>query len=98
MTFDFHPESKAEFLEATHYYEDRSYLAGDRFVAAVRAAVNVIMTDPQRWPTARNNARVIPLKKFPFRLYYTWDEAGQHICIQAVMHEKRRPDYWRRRN
>ena len=98
MTFEFHPEARAEFLDATHYYEARSYLAGDRFVAAVRMAVDNILTDPQRWPMAGGNTRVIPLKKFPFRLYFSWDQNSQIVLILAVMHEKRRPDYWRGRN
>lgn len=98
MIVKFHPEAMAEFHDATHYYESRSYLAGDRFVATVRTAINVIQTDPQRWPLAGGNARVVSLKKFPFRIYYTWDDASQIVCVQAVMHEKRRPDYWRGRS
>jgi hypothetical protein len=29
MTFDFHPEAREEFRDASHWYEDRSILAGD---------------------------------------------------------------------
>lgn len=97
MTFDFHPEAREEFRDASHWYEDRSIFAGDRFVNAVRAAVNNILADPLRYQLVDDGIRICRLKKFPFRLYYSFDEAAQFVCIYAVMHEKRRPDYWRNR-
>lgn len=97
MTFDFHPEAREEFHDASHWYEDRSIFAGDRFVNAVRAAVNNILADPLHYQLVDDGIRVCQLKKFPFRLYYSFDEAAQFVCIYAVMHEKRRPDYWRNR-
>lgn len=97
MTFDFHPEARAEFQDAAHWYEDRSPLAGDRFVAVVRATVDAIMADPLRYPPDEEGIRVFRLKKFPFKPYYSFDEGMQFVCIYAVMHEKRRPEYWRKR-
>jgi hypothetical protein len=38
MTFEFHPEARAEFHDAAHWYEDRSLFAGGRFVSSMRAA------------------------------------------------------------
>lgn len=97
MTFDFHPEARDEFHDAAHWYEERSMYAGDRFVAAVRAALDVVLADPTRYQLLNGDVRVFRLRKYPFRLYYTFDEAAQFVCIYAVMHEKRRPDYWRTR-
>jgi plasmid stabilization system protein ParE len=97
MTFEFHPEARGEFHDAVHWYEDRSHYAGNRFVRDVRAAVNAILADPLRYQAIEEGVRVFRLKKFPFRLYYAFDEAAQAVCIYAVMHEKRRPDYWRGR-
>ena len=98
MTFEFHPEASAEFHDATHWYEDRSLFAGDRFVQAMRAAVDDIIADPRRYPPAgEESIQVYRLKKFPFRVYYSFDPDGPSVFIYAVMHEKRRPDYWRAR-
>jgi toxin ParE1/3/4 len=97
MTFDFHPEARAEFHDAAHWYEDRSIFAGDRFLIAVRSAVNSILADPLRYQPVGDGIRVFRLKRYPFRLYYTFDDEAQCVCIYAVMHEKRRPDYWRHR-
>ncbi len=97
MTFDFHPEAREEFHDAAYWYEDHSLFAGDRFVSAVRKAVDAILADPLRYQPVEEGIRVYRLKKFPFRLYYSVDEAAAFLCIYAVMHEKRRPDYWRGR-
>ena len=97
MTFDFHPEAQAEFHDAAHWYEQRSYLAGDHFVTEMRATVQKLIEDPVRFPSVGGGAKVCSLKRFPFRIYFTYDTAAEHVCIQAVMHEKRRPDYWRSR-
>jgi toxin ParE1/3/4 len=97
MTFDFHPEAREEFHDAAHWYEDRSIFAGDRFVSAVRAAVDAILADPLHHQSIGEGIRVFRLKKFPFRLYYCFDAKAQFVCIYALMHEKRRPEYWRGR-
>lgn len=67
-------------------------------LSVVRAAVNAILADPLRYQSVGEGVRVFRLKKFPFfSIYYSFDEAAQFVCIYAVMHEKRRPDYWRER-
>ncbi len=97
MTFDFHPEARDEFHDAAYWYEERSLYAGGRFVAAVRAGIDEIISNPRRYQRVEGDVRVFRLKKFPFRLYYTFDETEQFVCIFAVTHEKRSPDYWRAR-
>jgi toxin ParE1/3/4 len=97
MSFDFHPDARDEFHDAAYWYESASIFAGDRFTKAMRFAVNDILADPTRYQSAGHGVRVYRLKKFPFRLYYTHDADRDFVCIYAVMHEKRRPDYWRNR-
>ena len=94
MTFDFHPDARKEFHEAAHWYEDRSIFAGDRFVKAVRESIEQIMLDPDSYKHLDNGLHVFRLKVFPYRLYYTHEEHMSMIRIFAVMHEKRKPDYW----
>ncbi len=97
MTFDFHPEAAEEFHDAAHWYEDRSLFAGDRFMMAVRSGIDAFLADPLRHQPVGGGVRVFRLKKYPFRLYYRFEEEIQFVCIYAVMHEKRRPEYWRGR-
>ena len=37
------------------------------------------------------------MKRFPYRIHFTHDEAERHVVIYAVMHVRRDPDYWKSR-
>lgn len=97
MTFDFHPEARQEFEAAVNWYEDRSVFAGVRFIKAVREAIDQIMQDPDRHQSFSDGTHVFRLKTFPYRLYYTHETEVGVVRVFAVMHEKRKPDYWRTR-
>ena len=99
MTFDFHPDARREFHEAVHLYEGRSLFAGDRFVKAVRESIEQIMLDSDRSQNLNDDLyffrfHIIRLKVFPYRLYYAPLEQTNMIRIFAVMHIRRKPDYW----
>lgn len=55
------------------------------------------MIDPLRYQSVGDGIRIFRLKKYPFRLYYSFDESAGFMRIYAVVHEKRGPDYWRGR-
>lgn len=97
MRLEFHPEAREEFHDAANWYEERSIFAGDRFVKAMRLAVDSIMEDPPRYQHLGDGIHVFRLKKFPFRIYYSHEIETGVLLVHAVMHEKRRPDYWRSR-
>ena len=81
MTLEFHPEARAEFRDAAHWYESRSLFAGDQFLSAVRLASEAILSDPIRYQQVEAGIRVFRLKRFPFRLYYAFDDETQIVCI-----------------
>ena len=41
--------------------------------------------------------RLAPLKKFPFLVYYVFDEPGQRVVVVAVLHGGRNPVIWKER-
>ena len=97
MTRGLHPDAEKEFAEAACWYEDRSMGLGSRFSDAIALAFDVITRDPGRFQPAGGDVRVFRLDRWPYKIYYEFDEAGQHVRILCVMHNKRRPDYWRAR-
>ena len=50
MTFDFHPESETEFLEAIAYYEDCALGMGKDFSLEVYSTVQNILSYSHAWP------------------------------------------------
>ncbi len=97
MTFGFHPAALREYDEAANWYEEQRHLLGEEFTAAVEKAVAAVLAGPERYPPAPDGTRAIRLKRFPFHLFYLFDEASAHVRVMAVYHEKRRPGLWRGR-
>ncbi len=97
MRLEFHPEARAEARDAAHWYEDRSSRAGDGFVKAMRTATDAILASPERYRRVEGKVRVFRFKTYPYLMYFSFDEGEETVVIHAVMHEKRRPGYWRSR-
>ena len=97
MTFAFHPEARAEFREAALWYEEQRPGLGERFQRTVRRTVDSILTDPLRFRPVGAGVHVCRVAGFPYQVFYTLEAARALVRIYAVMHDKRRPDYWRER-
>jgi toxin ParE1/3/4 len=90
-----HPEAISDAEEARNWYAERSALAARGFLLALEHAVDAVVETPERWPRHRFGCRryVFP-NRYPYILVYRF---GLNLEIVAVAHQKRRPDYWRRR-
>jgi len=100
MTFDFHPEARAEFVADVEWYDEREWGVGVRFAAAVREAIADAIEWPQSWAAwpGLDGEQVVRSKRvtgFPHRVVYLVMEG--RLVIVAVAHPKRRPGYWRHR-
>lgn len=93
--FDFHPEARAELLEAKAYYDAESLALGDRFATAIEHVIGEIRRAPQRYRFVLRPVRRYFERPFPYAVLYV-DEPDQ-VLILAVAHFKRRPGYWQHR-
>jgi plasmid stabilization system protein ParE len=66
-----------------------------RFKPMLQRALTEISLAPERWPTLVDDLRKRPQRGFPYRIVYQLRQ--DHVLIVAVMHERRRPNYWRER-
>ncbi|MDZ4286477.1 MAG: type II toxin-antitoxin system RelE/ParE family toxin [Prosthecobacter sp.] len=71
--------------------------AAERFVSAIEAAVEKVLLDPKRYQGVGDGVQVFRLDRFPYKLYYEFGITQQHVRFLCIMHNKRRPDYWRGR-
>ena len=97
MRFSFHPEALREYKDAALWYEEQRNQLGVEFTEAVKEAIEVALKNPTRFQPVDDQVRILRLKRFPYHLFFRYREAAQHIQFIAVMHNRRRPDYWRRR-
>ena len=91
------PEAEQELLEAACWYEQRRPGLGLEFLAAIRAAVELIQHDPaggSRVPGVKDEvpARRIVLRRFPYAVVFL--ELETEVRILAFAHARRRPGYW----
>nr|VFJ90335.1 MAG: ParE toxin of type II toxin-antitoxin system, parDE [Candidatus Kentron sp. LFY] len=84
--------AEVEMLEAAIFYETRVNGLGDRFLARVESAVYYVACYPQACPIVRDHIRKRLVYGFPYAVLYRIDP--DEIVIVAVMHQRRRPDYW----
>lgn len=96
MKVQFGTEALIEYEEAAQYAEDR-FGCGLQFVAAMRAALDSIAKDPTRFQPVGQDIRIFRLKRYPYYLFYRYDESDQTVTMYAVARHKRQQSYWRAR-
>ena len=95
MSFSFHPEAEEELRAAIDYYEDREAGLGYDFSLEVFTAIQNIIAQPNAWPVMEDDVRRCLVNRFPFGVLYSLEPTT--VFVVAVMHQRRRPDYWRSR-
>ena len=89
-----HP-AEQEMLDAARYYEMQAAGLGSDFLDKIDAAIQDIGLHPDRWPVTSFGIRRRLIHRFPYALLYRNDP--DEVIIEAVMHLRRRPDYWKNR-
>ena len=95
----FHPEALFEYAEAANYYlNEASPRVAGGFVEAVESAVATLIAAPTRWRVVEApEIRRYVFSRFPFVIYYRWEQQQERVTIYAVMHTSREPGYWHAR-
>jgi len=92
----FHPEARAEVRAAAEFYRTVSRGLAAGFVSEVRSAVDRVSRLPSSGAhLATGGVRRVVLGRFPFNLIYR--DTDELMYVVAVMHQRRRPGYWRDR-
>ena len=92
---EFHPLAYDELIDSAEYYEAQVKLLGESFLDEIERAVADVSESPERCPYFLLNSRRRLLDRFPYSLVYLVET--ERIYILAVMHQRRRPGYWRKR-
>jgi plasmid stabilization system protein ParE len=87
--------AQQELDKAVERYNAKAPSLGDALFDEAVSASQQLCDFPELWPKVRQNIRRCRLKRFPYSLLYRAD--AEEIVVIAVMHHRRRPDYWRSR-
>jgi plasmid stabilization system protein ParE len=89
------PEARAEFNQATNWYEEKRANLGRTFVAGIREVLNQIAAEPQRHAAVYLDIRKALVPKFPYVILYR--EEPNEIVVISVFHTSRDPSLWKTR-
>ena len=92
----FHDEAKLELADEALYYAAISPRLGERFVAAVEAALELAAHFPGIGSPYKYQTRRVYPKKFHFSIVYV--EREEDLYVLAVAPFSRKPGYWRSRS
>ena len=92
MLATFNELAEAELNDAIAYYETEQVGLGAAFLAEIRRSTATIIEYPKASPIIHGTVRRRLCERFPYALLY--EHHVDHIRILAVMHLKRRPNYW----
>jgi plasmid stabilization system protein ParE len=95
IAYSFHPEADAELEHATFFYESRMPGLGKSFSAEVERTVTLIREFPDSGSPIGPNRRRVLVARFPYSVVYRRDPDS--VVIVAIAHQRRHPNYWRRR-
>lgn len=95
LAFRYHPAARAEARRAVKFYRNDSAAVAERFVDFLDSAIQLVVTDPLIGHPAKGGCRQKVFTIFPYTLIYRSVE--DEIQIVAVMHQRRKPDYWLKR-
>lgn len=96
MYAELHPDAHLEFIECSVFYELREPGLGIRFIDEIERGIELLITQPYIGSELDEQFRSLVLNDFLFSLIYCVEQ--QKIWIVAVVHQSRRPCYWRERS
>lgn len=85
----------ADLEEASFWYEGQRLGLGREFLDAAEEAVKRVLANPKGYPLVYKDRRRLLLERFPFSLVYRLID--DQVIVLAVVHAKRNPRVWRRR-
>ena len=91
----YHPLFDCDVREAANWYDCRSPGLGDRFVDAVRVAVDRVIEDPERFAASSAGVRYVTTATFPYVVLF--DIVEESLIILGVLHTARSMNKWRAR-
>ncbi len=95
MTYRILDEAQQEFDEAFTFLENQNTGLGTEFRAAVVETIRNIIQNPEGGTWLEEGFRYRTTGRFRYLVIYMIQES--ELVVVAVMHESRRPGYWKGR-
>lgn len=92
MNLTIRKEAEQEINRAFTWYEQQRGGLGAHFAAELERALQRIQQHPGLYPPAYRGIRKIPLRTFPYNIYYLARDT--RLIVLRVLHQRRRQPSW----
>ena len=92
---EIHPSAAREARDARRWYAERDPEIAEVYVEELRWVLDAVATRPASFAPYFGGTRRASFRGFPYAVIFR--DLGDAARVLAVMHERRRPDYWARR-
>jgi plasmid stabilization system protein ParE len=82
------PQAEIDLCESFAWYEERSPGLGHAFVQCVETKLTVISGTPQIFRKRVGPFRLAATERFPYAIYFIWEEATALITVRRILHFK----------
>lgn len=96
LTFEFDEAAEAEFYDIVDYYKQFDRSLSDNFIHEFEDAVQRLIKFSEAGHPYLHQTKRIFLNRFPYSIVYKIYR-NELIMVFAIMHMKRKPDYWEKR-
>ena len=91
-------EAIADYENAVAWYEDQKPGLGYDFTVRLADVFESLESDPEAQRFIYENRRFAFVRQFPFKVYFLVDDPNQRVVIFAILHNKRDPQIWKKRD
>lgn len=81
----------SDILQTFEWYERRTVGLGVDFIRRVDSAIELIQRSPQLFRQRHGPIRMAITSRFPYAIYFIWDEPRRAISIRRILHLSRNP-------
>jgi len=92
---EFHPDVYEDIQGSYRWYEEKLSSLGNSFLNEIENGLTTIKNFPDMWANFENGFKRYILNKFPFSIIYKYNKGT--IFVVAIMHNSRKPNYWKTR-
>ncbi len=82
------PQAEADLRDAFMWYETKAAGLGHDFLRRVEMRLDQIASSPQLFRLRWQRFRLAPVERFPYAIYFIWDETSGSAVVGRVLHFK----------
>ncbi|MFZ4455875.1 MAG: type II toxin-antitoxin system RelE/ParE family toxin [Bacteroidales bacterium] len=86
------PYAESDIKETITFYKEQKYNLDKTFLDVLNSSLKEIEKHTETYPIVRLKIRKYTIKKFPYSIFYSFDD--EIIYILAIFHNSRNPRIW----